>query len=241
MRSARVGLLFFLLFGVSVRGQQPSTSDQTTTAQTASDPQAVAVVQAAIIALGGATAIGQAQSWTFQAKMQGAHANGDATYLISTDIDTGKRAGPNGTMKAAPPIHSHFVPALVASILLKQSQEPSFFVQFGGKSTIDSQEVTNVVFCFTMEPKVPAQIWMFNTANLPVLIDFRAPAQIGARASYPFVVALSDYHQVSGVMYPFNITALVPGKLPQVVSVQSITPSAAAPPNEFNGSGGDLR
>lgn len=242
MRSARVGmLLFLLLFNISVWAQQPATSQQATSTQPASDPQAVAVVQAAITALGGGTAIGQAQSWTFQAKTQGPHSNGDVDYVISTDTDTGKRAGPNGTMRAAPPIHSHFVPALVAAILLKQSQDPTLTMQFGGTSITDSKPVTTIVFNFTVGPRLPAQIWTFDAANLPVIVDFRTTATIGARTSFPFVVALSDYRQVSGVMYPFQIMALVPGKPPQVVAVQTIAPSATAATNEFNGSGGDLR
>lgn len=214
MRSARIGLLVFLLLGVSVWAQ-PASCQQTTSAQSESDPQAVAVVQAAITALGGATAISQAHSWTFQAQTQGPHSNGNIDYTISTDTDTGKRAGPNGTMKAAPPIHSHFVPALVAAILLKQSQDPALVLQFSGTSTIDSNPVTTIVFNFMIGPRYPAQIWTFDAANLPVMVDFKEPATIGARASFPFVVALSDYHQVSGIMYPFQITVLVPGGRPK--------------------------
>jgi hypothetical protein len=238
MRLARVGLIVpFLLLVVPAWAQQATQA----LPQPVSDPQAVAVVQAAITALGGATAIGQAQSWTFQAQTQGPHSNGNIDYVISTDTDTGKRAGPNGTMRAAPPIHSHFVPALVGAILLKESQDPTLTIQFGGTSTTDSNPVTTIVFNFTIGPRFPAQIWTFDAANLPTMVDFRTPATIGARVSFPFAVLLSDYRQVSGVIYPFQIMAVVPGKPPQVISVQNITPSATAATNEFNGSGGDLR
>jgi hypothetical protein len=241
MRFSRIGLLIFLLFGSSVWAQQPPTSQQASPIQLSSDPQAVAVVQAAITALGGATAISQAQSWTFQAVTQGPHSNGNVDYVISTDTDTGMRAGPNGTMRAAPLIHSHFVPALVAAILLKQFQDPTLTIQFGGTSTTDSKPVTTIIFNLTVEPRFPAQIWIFDATNLPVMVDFRAQATIGARASFPFGVALSDYRQVSGVMYPFQIMALVPGKPPQVITVQNLASNATAATNEFNGSGGDLR
>ena len=89
MRSVRFGLvLFFLLPGVSGWAKQSATSPQTSSIQAASDPQAVAVVQAAITALGGATAIGQAQSWTFQGSLSGPTANGNVSYTVSTAIDT---------------------------------------------------------------------------------------------------------------------------------------------------------
>ena len=226
-----------LLLAVAVCSQQASQA----TTQPASDPQAVAVVQAAITALGGATAIGQAQSWTFQAQMQGQHANGMASYMVSRDTDTGKVMGKDGTMKRAPLIHSHFVPALVGAILLKESQDSAFTIQYGGTSTVDSRPVTTIIFAFPDGSKFPAQIWSFDASNLPVLIDFRLPAEIGARRSFPFVVALSDYRAVSGVMYPFQISSFVPGKSPQIVSVQALAASATAPTSEFNGPGGDLR
>ncbi len=238
MRLARVGLLCsFLLFIPSVWAQQTSQASP----QPASDPQAAAVVQAAITAFGGATAIAQAQSWTFQAHMEGSHANGDVSYTISTDTDTGKIMRKDGAMKPAPPIHSHFVPALVAAILLKQSRDPALTMLYGGTSTLDSKPVTVVTFAFVDGPRFPAQIWTFDAANLPVLIDFRTSAQIGARESFPFVVALSDYRAVSGVMYPFQIKSFVPGKPPQTVTLQSAAASSTVPANDYHGEAGDLQ
>ncbi len=237
MRSARFGLLsWLLLLSVPAWCQQGTQA----TTQPASDPQAVAVVQAAITALGGATAIGQAQSWTFQAQTQGPHSNGNIDYTISTDTDTGKRFLRDGTTRPAPAIHSHFVPALVGAILLTESQDPNFSMLYAGASTMDSKPVTAIIFAVG-PAKLPAQIWTFDAANLPVQIDFRLPAQIGARESFPFVVALSDYQPVSGVQYPFRIISFVPGKPPEIVTLQSVSASTTAPPNDFNGPGGDLR
>jgi hypothetical protein len=205
-----------------------------------SDPQAVAVVQAAITALGGATAIGQAQSWTFQAQTQGPHANGNVDYGISTDTDTGKVVRRDGTTRRAPAIHSHFVPALVGAILLKEFQDPEFSMQYVGASTQDSKPVTTVVFTVG-QTRIPAQIWTFDAANLPVQIDFRLPAEIGARQSFPIVVVLLDYRPVSGILYPFKIVSLLPGRQPEIVTLQSVNANATAPPNDFNGPAGDLQ
>jgi len=236
MRFARIGLLLFLLLlVVPVWAQQATQSS----AQPAGDPQAVAVVQAAITALGGATAIVQAQSWTFQAQTQGPHANGNIEYAMSTHTDTGKLVRADGTTRPAPPIHSHFVPALVGAILLKESLDPDFTMLYGGTSTLDSKPVTAIIFAFG-PTKLPAQIWTFDAANLPVQVDFRLPAEIGARESFPIVVALSDYRPVSGVLYPFRIVSFLPGKPPEIVTLQSGSTNATAAPNEFNGPGGDL-
>lgn len=238
MRFERFGLtLCVLLLAIPSWGKQGS---QTTTPQPVSDPQAVAVVQAAITALGGATAISQAQSWTFQAQTHGPHSNGSVDYMISTHTDTGKIMRPDKTMKVAPLIHSHFVPALVGAILLKESQDTEFSMRLAGPSTLESKPVTTVVFTVG-KAQMPAQIWVFDAANLPVLIDFRSPAEIGARQSFPLVVGLSSYQLVSGVLYPFEIVTFLPGKPPEVVTIQSVNAAATAPVNEYNGLAGDLQ
>ena len=239
MRSTRSALAVgILLIAVPSWGKQATQS--ATTPQPASDPQAVAVVQAAITALGGATTISQAQSWTFQAQMQGPHANGNLSYSMSTDTDTGQIVRADGTTKPAPAIHSHFLPALVGAILVKESQDPEFSIQNSGPSTVDSNPVNVIVFA-TGPQNFPAQIWYFNATNLPVRVNFRLPAEIGARSSFPFVVALSDYQPVSGVLYPFGIVSFVPGKPREMVTLQSVVPGTTAPPNAFTGQAGDLR
>jgi hypothetical protein len=237
MRLARVGLIvLFLLLVIPAWAQQTSQSG----APPASDPQAIAVVQAAITALGGATAISQAQSWTFQAQMQGPYANGEVDYVISSHTDTGKIMHNDGTTTRARPIHSHLVPALVGAILLKESRDPEFSIQYGGTLTEDSKPVTKIIFAVE-SAQIPAQVWFFDAANLPIRIDFRLPAEIGARESFPIVVALSEYRSVFGVSYPFQIASFLPGKPPEIVTLHSVNADGTTPPNEYNGAAGDLR
>jgi hypothetical protein len=72
MRSARFGLLIFLLFGVSVWAQQPASSQQGITPPPApKDPQAVSVLNQALGAAGGAVAIKAVSDYT---------ATGNITY-----------------------------------------------------------------------------------------------------------------------------------------------------------------
>jgi len=238
MRSVRFSLMLCLLLSyLPAWGQQQSTQ---AAAQPTNDPQAVAVVQAAITALGGATVISQAQNWAFKAQTQGPHSNGNVDYSLSTDPDTGKITKAGGSTTPAPLISSHFVPALVGAILLKESQDPEFTIQYGGSGNLESKPVTAIVFMVGKTP-MPAQIWVFDAANLPVLIDFRSPAEIGARQSFPVVVGLSDYRLVSGIMYPFQISTFLPGKPPEIITVQSVTAGLTAITNDYNASAGDLR
>jgi hypothetical protein len=239
MRSLRINLVVpFILLATPVWGQQAPQA----TAQPANDPQAVAVVQAAITALGGATAIGQAQSWTFQGRMFGAFGNENVNYAMSTDSDTGTLGLPDGTTRPAPKPQSYFVPALAASILLRQFQDPAFTLRSGGTTTMDSKPVTIVIFAFQAGTvQFPAQVWTFDESNLPVKVDFRLPAEVGARRSIHGTVLLSDFHTVSGVLYPFTLVERPPAGQTEVVQVQSVSSSVNAPMNEANDMGGDSR
>jgi hypothetical protein len=236
--SARFALLLsILLLNIPVWAQVPQSAPQP-----ASDPQAVAVVQAAITALGGATAIGQARSWTFQGRMFGAFGNENVNYAISTDADTGTLVLPDGTSRPAPKPQSYFVPALAASILLRQSQDPAFTMRFGGTTTMDSKPVAIVIFAIQDGTvQFPAQVWAFDASNLPVKVDFRLAAEIGTRRSILGMVLLSDFHLVSGVLYPFTMVETPPAAQTEVVTVQSVIPGASAPKNEANAMGGDSR
>jgi hypothetical protein len=231
MRVLRL-LPFVLIFSTPVLAQ--------TTPQAQGDPQAIAVVQAAIKALGGATAIAQPQQWTFQADMQGLRANGSVKYIVSTDKNTGIVHSLDGTTVPALPIHSYFVPALAASILLEQSQDPNFSIRYGGISQLNSGSVVIIVF-YVGRVKFPAQIWSFdNVTHMPSQVDFRMPAIIGARMSFHGVVSLSDYRNVSGVFYPFRLVSPEAWKPPEIVTLQSVVTDSAATQNIFNGLAGDL-
>ena len=78
MRFTRLGLLVFLLTGVSVWAQQPATSQQATTpARAPQDPQAVGVVNQALAVAGGAAAISAIHDYS---------ASGNITYHSNPEV-----------------------------------------------------------------------------------------------------------------------------------------------------------
>ena len=130
------------------------------------------------------------------------------------------------------------MPALAGLILLNQSQDLQFTIKYGGVSTLDSKAVT--VITFEVGPdKVPGQTWFFDAANLPVQIRFQFPAEVGIRKSVFGTVALSDYKSVSGVLYPTKIVEFSHLVVPEVITLQSVTVSTTASPNESNPSAAD--
>lgn len=236
MRSAWTGLAvipFLLLAATRTSAQQAVQAP----ANQASDPQAVALVQAAITALGGAAAIGQPQSWTFQAQLSGPFGGDVAGHVISTDTDRSSILH-DGTVAQIPMIQSHFAATLVGPILLSESQSPQLTMRYRGTSTIDGKTVT--VITFEVGPDlVPVQTWAFDSSNLPVRINFQLPAEIGTRKTVHGTVSLSDYRAVSGVLYPFKGIELSHRGLPEVIAIQSISPSTTAVHTEPDPTAGD--
>ena len=240
MRSARFTLtLCVLFFAVPSGGKQ--TSQIASTPRPSSDPQAVAVVQAAITALGGAAAIGRAQSWTFQAQTEGMLANGNVSYTLSGVADTHPPTiVTNGVPKRIKADRSLFVPVVLGYVLLSEFQDQRSPVQFGGQVTLGSEPVRVVTFSDPDLPALPAQIWYFDaTTSLPARVEFQLPAAVGSKVSFTGVVEVSDYRSVGGVLYPFKIVTRPERGQPETIVLQSLSPSAVTLQNDFNGAAGD--
>jgi hypothetical protein len=65
------------------------------------------------------------------------------------------------------------------------------------------------------------------------------PAAVGSKMSITGVVEVSDYKSVGGVLYPFNIVTRPERGQPELIVLQSVSPSAATLSNDFNGAAGD--
>jgi hypothetical protein len=215
-------LPFVLLFST------PLPAQITTSAH--GDPQAIAVVQAAITAMGGATAIGQAGTWEVQALLEGPLETGNRTENVSFQA-------PNS---AAPKhiVPSLFLPALLGAVLLQESQDSSYSMRFDGSSMLASKPVT-VVTLLSNSSQAVAQIWVFDTATgLPARVFFESPAQIGLTQSFRALIDVSDYRAISGVLHPFHIVTYLEDRLPQTLNLQSLTASSSASPSQPGTPGG---
>jgi len=206
-----------------------------------SDPQAVTVIQAAISALGGATAIGQAKNWIVQGALQGAVNSASSSDMISTSVANVANIV-NGTTST--PLRniastSLLMPTLVGAILLKESQDPYFVMRYGGPATIGSQSVTQIIFARARTAFGLAQVWSFDSkTGLPAQIEFNLAAEIGQMRSPLGTVILSDYQAVSGILYPFEILVRIPrSPLPETITVSSVSASATQPSNPIAATG----
>jgi hypothetical protein len=206
----RVLRLLFCLLPIPLLAQ--------TTPQAQRAPQAIAVVEAAITALGGATAIGQIQTWTFQAQTQGPIDNGTVTEMIPLQIPN---VAINGSAVRPQFAHSPFVPVLLAPVLLKMSQDQTQSIQYGGTVSLGAQNATLVV---VLDANSVLQRWFFDARGLPARVDIRAPIQVGQFQSFSGIVDFSDYRSISGVQYPFQVVERIDSKpFVQTITLQSVT------------------
>ena len=197
-----------------------------TAPQAQGDPQALAVVQAAITAMGGATAIGQAGTWELQAVLEGPLETGNRIEAIGFQAPS--TINVNGVATPAPKhiTSSLFLPALLAAVLLQESQDSDYSIRFDGSSTLASKPVTIVTFLTTGSHAI-AQIWVFDRATgLPARVFFESPAQIGLTQSFRALIDVSDYRAISGVLHPFRIVTYMEDRLPQTLNLQSLAPGS---------------
>ncbi len=200
----------------------------------ASDPKAVATVQAAIAALGGEGTLDQTRTWKFQSRLDGQRKSEDAIEILTSIIPEDAKRVPG---QKAPPSwatpRSLFVPALAGAILLKQSKDSTLSLQQATGPASESKSVT-VVFSRAVGSagrNLPIQRWYFDEkTHLPRQIEFLVPARIGQIEGFSGMVALSDYRPVAGVLYPFQIETFLSGQhAHQKIELVSVTPSTDAP------------
>lgn len=222
-----------LLFSLLVFFVIP-VSAQTTAPATTNDPQAVAIVQTAITALGGAPAIGQSNRWAFQGQTEGDFQNGSKSETLDATVTQTQALSPGGSPPPRVPVwvtpRSPFIPALVGSILVRESQSPTFSMELQTSPSIDGISVVVFSVPTTGGRRIPAQFWYFDkTTGLPKRISFTAAARIGQVESLSNADALlSDYRAVGGVLYPYHIeTLLQRTQERKVITLQGVTPSAA--------------
>lgn len=222
----------------------PPTNNGPTSAPIAvtGDAQALAVVQAALTALGGQNGISSLRTWTVQASMQGSQSGSNINYSIGWDSPPGMETvtvGGRTRTRRARMIRSYFVPVMVGSILLKELQDSHFSIRYGGPVSLGSVSTEAVILSVKTSP-LSEQVWLFDaTTHLPDRVDFRLPAVIGSVMSFEGPVDLGDYRSIDGVLHPFSIKTRVPWNLPVVITLTSLVPSATSTTNTAHAEAGD--
>jgi hypothetical protein len=213
------------------------------------DPQAVAVVERSIAALGGAEHIGQIADCTVEVQVQasqgstvssgmsvykfaGAEYRADSTTAEGTRTLASGHGKPfaiaSGATKGIPPhvMRAMFSPAMAAVALLHDSNDANYSLLYKGTGTLGAEQVSIVEISSQatwIDALVTPQTWYFdNGSGLPVRVEYWSPDFRNPRHHADSAVDLSEFRNISGAFFPFQYTTSMNGTPTKTVTVTSV-------------------
>lgn len=262
MTLKRLALLSSILVFSQIASAQSSTSPSSEQAKR--DPQAVAVVQSAISAMGGTATIALMQSsvatgtsvdqsaqqntpgsftWTY-AGSEFRNENNATTgshILISNagspqDYENGSYVIlPSVAARTNRPFH---IPALT---LFSEIANPSYSVVYVGTAALNGINVVHIRL--RDESDIAGQLftlqdWYFNsTTGLPSRVQFSFPTSPQPKDSLPETIDFSNFQPVNGILVPFQLSITL-GPLDFVVTMNSVAFNTNMNPSLFTPSTG---
>jgi hypothetical protein len=214
----------------------------------ARDAQALATVQSAIAAMGGAGAVAGIQDATVQGTIQDQPNDGSPTQNFSwmssgtqfrsqittssgTRIYVSGNGSPvdqeNGVNTPVPSFVAqanlpYEVPALV---LLNELNNPNYTISYVGTQTINGNPAIHIRTCddtdFTSSLVTP-QEWYFDaTSGLPVRVEYKLPQNTDAQHPLPLSIDFGNFKTVSGIFVPYQLT-MNEGPVVEIATVNSV-------------------
>ena len=249
MRFLRLGPLFAftLLFCVTTILAQQSPPLAPTR-----DPTAIAFLQKSVAAMalsapldssatGNITVVEGSTTESGSISIQ-TFGTGDTAETI--DLPHGRRAvvysygdatEVNGTQSTHPPVELIVVdqcadfPLPLLSAILANPEEASHYL---GEETLNGRSVEHIQVwnSFASKPRLQKlasfslrDIWVDSTSHLPVRISYSRRAGEGAVPAIPVAISFSDYKNVNGVLYPFQINKSYNGTPWQTITIQNVS------------------
>jgi hypothetical protein len=258
MNSRRVAIatsVFLILWVLpcSLAQQSPAASKPTR------DSQAIAMLQAALIAFGGDANLGT---------LRDAQATGTRTVNGTSEPFTWKNSGaefryeyPNAapyeasilvsghgapaavvnskTIKLAPGVAwAHFPAYLPAWMLHERFGGTNFSLSYQGAAVVAGKPVFRVQVNREDNKfmhSVSQQTWSFDAATgVPVEIEFAAPDANNIGSTETVTAILSKYQSVSGVLVPFQITYTYPDGTAEIFEIASVAFNVGLPSSTFD-------
>lgn len=250
MRSIRLGPLFalgLLLFATIVEAQQPSIS-----ATPVRDATAVALLQQSMAAMattapsdsaatGSLTLVEGSTNETGTITIQ-THGTGETAETITLPdgqrvviYNNGDAKEVNGTNSVIPTLQLIVVdqcadfPLPLLSAFVGNPDEAFRYV---GQETLDGVPVQHIQVwnSFASKPRMQKlapfsvrEIWLDAGSYLPVKVAYSRRVGGGAYPAIPVAITFSNYKNVSGVLYPFQIKKSYNGTPWQTVTIQSVS------------------
>jgi hypothetical protein len=246
----------------SAFGQQPSSSPQPVR-----DAQAIAVVQSAIAALGGAGAVAAISDARITGTEQDS-SNPDATPATFTWQTAGVEFSSTvqNSNGAYTEVSGHGAPAqfkngswvlmnpyvsraelpfhLPILALYAEIQNPNITFQFVGSGTVEGKPAIHVHVADnsdSMGQLVTGQEWYFDPASyLPVRVEYKWPDKRNPNDTSPGALEFSNYNAVNGVNVPYQLKIQVSQLILQA-TVTSAVFNSGLPASTFDPPAGSIQ
>jgi hypothetical protein len=248
---ASILVALIALISQSVFGQSPmpvSAPAAPAPPAVARDAQALATVQSAIAAMGGAGAVAAIQDATVQGTILDQPSDGSSarsfTWMSAgsqfrTQITTGTGTRIYVSGNGSPvdqengvsiPVPSFVAQAnlpyeLPALVLLNELNNPNYTISYVSTQQINGNPAIHIHTCddtdFTSSLVTP-QDWYFDTiSGLPVRVEYKLPQDTDAQHPLPLSIDFANFKSASGVLVPYQLT-MNEGPVVEVATVTSV-------------------
>jgi outer membrane lipoprotein-sorting protein len=246
LRSLAGLLAFGLGFALAVSAQQLSQQAPQR------DPQAVSIVQLAAAAMGGVAPSDSTATGTITVVAGSLTESGTITILTRGTNQTAEQISlPSGLRaviysngeaeETTPSVSAAAVtelavtdkcPAFPLPLLLSALINPDEVFQYIGQETLSGAAVQHVRVWNTFASNPHLQkvasfsaqdIWFDASSGLPLKLAYTRQAGSGAVSAIPVEVFFSNYTNVNGVLYPFQIQKSYNGTPSQTITIQRVT------------------
>ncbi len=229
------------------------------------DPNAIAVLQSAVAAMGGPAAVNAIQDCTASGTIAAALPTGNVSgtfswkwsggqFNMSTNLSDHSEVLVTGHGNAADQVNGTVEPLLsyvtdaellphLAAVLLEQAlTNANYSITFQVQASSAGSSVSKIVIAYAPDPVTAAltqQTWFISTTtNLPVHVEYRLPGRHDPTDLTPAAVDLANYQVVSGVAVPTQITFSVNGQVQSVATISSVAFNTGLPASMFDLPGG---
>ncbi len=179
------------------------------------------------------------QNGTIQILTRGTNQTAEQITLSDTQrvviYSNGDAKEVNGTQSTIPPLElivTDQSPDFPLPLLLSVLNNPDEAYKYIGQESLNGVAVQHIQVWNTFASHPPLQqltpfsakdIWLDTTSALPLKIAYTRRAGSGAVPSFPVEVFFSNYSNVNGVLYPFQINKSYNGTPWQTITIQSVS------------------
>jgi hypothetical protein len=257
MRVARLLLSLLFLFSTS-----PRLNSQQSSAPAQRDPQAIAILQQAVAAMASSSPADSSatgtvtvvegsttQQGTIQILTLGVTQTSETLMLSGgsrgTIYSNGDALETTGTQSANPPLElivtdqcADFPLPLLQAFLTTADEA----ITYVGAETLNGQAVQHVQVwkTFSAKPKLQKlapfstrDIWFSSSSGLPVKISYKRRAGGGSVPGILVEISYSNYTNVNGVQYPFQISKSLNGTPWTTITISNVSFNSGLTASQF--------